>query len=1451
MAGLPLLEAGLQVLVVDTMELSPVPPSEWGLFRHGDAYIVIFAEVEPSPDGYSETVTWAVHYWLGARAEQDKLFVAAFLAAQLTRSFEGHGPLRRELQGEESDAFLGYFLDHTAGAGLRYEEGAATDSALKELDFYQPAKLFRVVVPPKPTPRPRPGGAAAAGGGIRPPPPPLRAARGAPPVTMVEVPLRRASLRSDDSLILNTGEGILYIWRGAAASHRSRGAALELSFRLRQEEKAWEVLGAPREGEGEGEGTGVFRVEVIPVTQGQEPQEFLEFFDDNGEEEEEEEEEQGGAAAAVPTEPATAAAVAAAAEAGVVAATAASGGSDGGRSAGSRLGADESAWRLYAVDGPEVDDVSLVCEGMPGGDALRQPPRGVGGGADCGGGGGGRGGYRAFVLDCGSECFAWTPRGARLALEPAAMGFATILLARTSRPEWVVPTAVCEGRESFVFRSKFRGWGLRERLPAPPDAFFAVDRAGCVRAWSSDAIRTTGLGELAAWGRPLWGRRQQQSGGAPAAAALVAEKSLKGVRAAVEAAIAGKRSNSLQIAFMNWTGTGLSNSAGADARSAGATTAAAQHAQQPKQSFAHLVISPRRDAAGEIVGAIAMRAKRRQSVVTEAAANVFRKFSDREIGPMLSSGPTQAILAEMARVEHGSASSSSSSSSDSGGSDDDEGDDDEIDALSRVQGAASESSACSSPATPASSPAPPALLPALPQVRQRKQSRIERKASRAAARVAGTPPSGDGSPVAAAAAAAAPARRAYHLRQRTVDISVQGAIGGVADDGSGELQVWRIGRLALEPLPEAHYGHFESDSTYALLYRCSGAVGKAAQAAAAAVAAATVAAGDEVLAAVARPRFIIYIWEGLRAKASDWIRWKMEISKAALEEWKDVARTTTLPQFRIRQHDEPTHFLRIFKSTLVFHHRELAAPLEEGATASPPALPASVGEEALANDHTVEAAVVAEAEAKAEAAAVAAEEAAESVRLFGKIGAARAAKARFKAALEASLRANVTRADLDVIVATRAPQPQPLMLLMELMVSLLGLRPRLVPESGGGEYVKTEGGYRRWVAAPKTSRLDYWVVAAEVLESGDAFERLASVSHDNFSPHVMVRLQYCFGSGSRGGSAINSDRGGRFGAGMMPVALRSAGCGAAVGLSEWLRAIFDATAAERTACRWLTRAGVSLYHVRGGSLGDHRAGGGGDDGGEDGDEAPITPPYAVQAEPTSASVNSTGLFVAIREAPSAPNLQAAWLWVGKDSSRQEREVGVVTAMRLLRWHRLEPGVEVTVVREVGPAWQWGARTFWLALGVQMYSAGDMYAKDTSHLACMFVCSHDTAGEFQVSEKPYFSQEDLREDAVVLVHTTTVLFVWSGGHSASAKREQALSAAGSYQASSEGRLQVQVIKQGKETKEFKAAFHAWKGVANVYVDPRERRIAEMRAAGKLGDQFMCMGRVIETSSDDET
>ena len=131
---------------------------------------------------------------------------------------------------------------------------------------------------------------------------------------------------------------------------------------------------------------------------------------------------------------------------------------------------------------------------------------------------------------------------------------------------------------------------------------------------------------------------------------------------------------------------------------------------------------------------------------------------------------------------------------------------------------------------------------------------------------------------------------------------------------------------------------------------------------------------------------------------------------------------------------------------------------------------------------------------------------------------------------------------------------------------------------------------------------------------------------------------------------------------------------------------------------------------------------------------------------------------------------------------------------------------------------------------------------------MFVCAHNAAGEFTVAEKPFFSQEDLTEDAVVLVHTTTVLFMWSGSQSSSGKRDQALSAARRYQASGEGGLAVKVVKSGKEPKEFKAAFHAWKGTTNTYVDPRDRRLAEIRAAGLLGDQSMCMGRVIEDSSD---
>ena len=50
-----------------------------------------------------------------------------------------------------------------------------------------------------------------------------------------------------------------------------RGAALELSFRMRQDQKGWEA----------DEGCGIFKVEVVPITEGTEPELFWEYLEDD------------------------------------------------------------------------------------------------------------------------------------------------------------------------------------------------------------------------------------------------------------------------------------------------------------------------------------------------------------------------------------------------------------------------------------------------------------------------------------------------------------------------------------------------------------------------------------------------------------------------------------------------------------------------------------------------------------------------------------------------------------------------------------------------------------------------------------------------------------------------------------------------------------------------------------------------------------------------------------------------------------------------------------------------------------------------------------------------------------------------------------------------------------------------------------------------------------------
>ncbi|CAN0390923.1 unnamed protein product, partial [Discosporangium mesarthrocarpum] len=74
-----------------------------------------------------------------------------------------------------------------------------------------------------------------------------------------------------------------------------------------------------------------------------------------------------------------------------------------------------------------------------------------------------------------------------------------------------------------------------------------------------------------------------------------------------------------------------------------------------------------------------------------------------------------------------------------------------------------------------------------------------------------------------------------------------------------------------------------------------------------------------------RPRFIMYFWKGSRANKSDWVLWKLELSKGMVPEWERVL-GLKIPQLRVFQGQEPRHLRQVFATgrghgRLVVHDR--------------------------------------------------------------------------------------------------------------------------------------------------------------------------------------------------------------------------------------------------------------------------------------------------------------------------------------------------------------------------------------------------------------------------------------------------------------------------------------------------------------------------------------------------
>uniref|UniRef100_A0A8C4TD54 Scinderin like b n=1 Tax=Erpetoichthys calabaricus TaxID=27687 RepID=A0A8C4TD54_ERPCA len=100
---------GLQIWRIENMDLKPIPKNLYGNFFTGDAYLVLYTTAAPS---------YSLHMWLGQECSQDESGAAAIFATQLDDYLGGKPVQYREVQGNESIAFAGYFK-----AGIKYQKG--------------------------------------------------------------------------------------------------------------------------------------------------------------------------------------------------------------------------------------------------------------------------------------------------------------------------------------------------------------------------------------------------------------------------------------------------------------------------------------------------------------------------------------------------------------------------------------------------------------------------------------------------------------------------------------------------------------------------------------------------------------------------------------------------------------------------------------------------------------------------------------------------------------------------------------------------------------------------------------------------------------------------------------------------------------------------------------------------------------------------------------------------------------------------------------------------------------------------------------------------------------------------------------------------------------------------------------------------------------------------------
>uniref|UniRef100_A0A182N393 Gelsolin-like domain-containing protein n=1 Tax=Anopheles dirus TaxID=7168 RepID=A0A182N393_9DIPT len=126
---------GLEVWRVENFQPVAIPKAEHGKFYTGDSYIVM-----NTVEDKKKVKSHDIHFWLGTKTTQDEAGSAAILSVQLDDLLGGVPVQHREVEGSESDQFLGYFK-----GGVRYLEGGVA-SGFKHVTTNDPGakRLFHI-----------------------------------------------------------------------------------------------------------------------------------------------------------------------------------------------------------------------------------------------------------------------------------------------------------------------------------------------------------------------------------------------------------------------------------------------------------------------------------------------------------------------------------------------------------------------------------------------------------------------------------------------------------------------------------------------------------------------------------------------------------------------------------------------------------------------------------------------------------------------------------------------------------------------------------------------------------------------------------------------------------------------------------------------------------------------------------------------------------------------------------------------------------------------------------------------------------------------------------------------------------------------------------------------------------------------------------------------------------